>query len=151
MSNSNILTIDAIKIYFNMIPKQSITIDDLLQVIDVESMEIRQVKFYMATLSDSKNYFKGFLIPQNKFIGVNNILNLKAISVLTKNKYFLVMDFSVYDEKIRHRIGDPKAIMQEQKNGTSNENLNSNIDSNLNSNLNNTSFNQQYNGERMSN
>lgn len=110
MSSKNILTIDAIKSYFDLIPKKLTTIDDLLQVIGISERKYQNSIYYIAFLSDSKNAYKYFFIPKSKQINIFDIIQiLKITSLVNIKQGFVITEYNIY-KNLQYLLGKPIEI-----------------------------------------
>lgn len=150
---NNILTIDAIKGYFELNEKTNSQVDDLLQVLNFTEKELKGNLYYVATLSDSRKSYNLFFIPQSKTISKFDIIQIKAISALPgKVTAFLIGEFEVYENR-KSPIGNPLSYINgnvghdnnisspDNKNGMRKNSINNNNTRDSNKKLNNSNSN----------
>lgn len=138
----NILSIDAIKDYFNLEIELDTKVDDLLQVLKFDEKEL----YYICCMSDSTNCFDNFFLPKTVDVKIKlyDIVQVFTITYVNRNKKgFMIKNCKVY-ESAKCQIGTPKLISQisSQTSNVPSNNLN-NSSNMLN---NNSNISVQHNG-----
>lgn len=131
--SKNILSVNAIEEYVNYNSKSSISVDNLLQVLEYTEIPLSFNKdhnsTYIVSLSDSLNYYKDFLLPKKDVLRLFDIVRIKEILHIPKgNKNFgpriLINNYQIV-EHLKDLIGSPTLIFSSNKENNLENQLNS--------------------------